>query len=362
MLKFVIERFQLYRDRWRRHLAAWRWDRPSRATGPFVSRIVLVRWDAKLGDTIVLSWVLRELKRQRPDLSISMVTGPEFEEVMRDIYGIDSIFLVNRRSDWHKLKHVARELAHSRYVVHLAAIWRPRDFYFVHQLQPEHVVGLDDGLQMVDIKLGKQTQGQHFSLKLEPWLAQLGVDTGARDYWLPRTRAAGQAVDQWWPGGKVVGFCPYGASKKRQLSLQQIDFLLQTLLAEPGVAVLMIGRASDMLALKQALGDQTPQRPYVDQLIFQATDALTQLCEQVSRCKVVVCVDTAIVHIAAASQQPTLALYGDPGPESDNFKSWHPNNPEAIVHFIDFGAVEFSQAQKRDLAADCKRLLARDGL
>ena len=55
MLRSVIDRLRLSRDLWRRRVARWLWDRPNDASEPLVDRIVFVRWDAKLGDTVVLS-------------------------------------------------------------------------------------------------------------------------------------------------------------------------------------------------------------------------------------------------------------------------------------------------------------------
>ncbi len=355
MLRSVIDRLRLLRDLWRRRMAMWRWDRINDTNGSFVDRVVFVRWDAKLGDTVVLSWVLRELKRQRPDLEIVVVTVAEYEDLFRRGYGIESIFLTGRRHGWQELRQIAKELSRSRYVVHLGEIWRPRDLFFVRQINPQHVVGLDDALKMIDIKLGQRTQGQHFSEKLVPWLEQLGVDTSDRSYWVPRNADAAAEVDKWWPDGDVVGFCPFGASKKRQLSVRQIEFILDAIIEDRQRAVLVIAQLDKMHELRHALKN----RPWFTQLIFHSTSDVTQLCEQTARCLAVISVDTAIVHIASGLKKPLLALYGDEGPQSANFKSWHPNNPRAIYRFIAFGATGFNAREQCEVLTDSKRLFER---
>jgi ADP-heptose:LPS heptosyltransferase len=158
MFKHFIDRVRLRRDLLRRRIAMWRWDGPNPTTGTFVNRVVFIRWDAKLGDAIVLSWVLRELKRQKPDLEITIITSPALEPLFRQGFGIESIFLAGKKHGWGQLPQIAQVLHRSRYVVHLSEIWRPRELRFVRQMQPQHVVGLDDELQMVNVKLGQSTQ------------------------------------------------------------------------------------------------------------------------------------------------------------------------------------------------------------
>lgn len=66
MLRKLLDQVRLKRDLLRRRMAMWRWDGPLPSTGSFVDRVVFIRWDAKLGDAIVLSWVMRELTASVP--------------------------------------------------------------------------------------------------------------------------------------------------------------------------------------------------------------------------------------------------------------------------------------------------------
>lgn len=315
-----------WRDRLRRRVAIWLWDRPSPvdADGPFQNRIVFIRWDAKLGDTIVLSWVFRELQRQRPDLEIVAITGESFEDLFRQGFCIDSVYLAGKRHDAAGLKRIAREVKRPYAVVHLSVRWRPRDIRFVGQLGARYVVALDDELELVNVKLGAQTQGVHFSEKLIPWLEQIGVDTSRRHYWIPRTPQASARVDSWWPKGKVVGLCPFGASQKKYLNEAWIEFIVCALLAEQANVVFLVlpAQKSSVQQLITAKGWQ--QRVFINP--GQSTQY--DLFEQVARCDAVVSVDTAVVHIAVGFDRPLLALYNS---ESSEFESWHPNSSLALT-------------------------------
>jgi ADP-heptose:LPS heptosyltransferase len=324
MSRSVTETFHRLRDRLRRWVAIRLWDKPNKTSGLFSNRIVFVRWDAKLGDTMVLSWVFRELRRQRPDLELTVITGPSFEDLFRRGYGIESVYLAGKRHGFTELKRIAQQIKHPRYVVHLSLKWRPRDIRFIRQLEPAHVVGLDDELRCVDVKLGQITQGRHFSEKLVPWLEGLGVDTSDRRYWIPRLPQAQEGVGQWWPKGRVVGLCPFGASRKKCLNNQWIELIVSRLLAHNLEVVLLVLPSEKALMLDLIDRNKWHHRVFLN----EGQSSQFDLFEQVARCDAVVSVDTAIVHLAVGFQRPLLALYNSVGEEFDN---WRPNADGVVI-------------------------------
>ncbi|UOD51488.1 glycosyltransferase family 9 protein [Orrella daihaiensis] len=324
MLRYVTESVQRWRDRLRRRLAIWIWDRPNRQDGVFQDRVVFIRWDAKLGDTIVLSWVLRALERQRPDLEIVVITGESLEDLYRWGYGIDSVYRASKRHGFKSLRSIVSKLERPRYVVHLSMAWRARDLWFVHHLKPRHVVGLDDELRMVDVKLGQRSLGLHFADKLVPWLEQIGVDVNSRRYSIPRIPEAGHRVDLWWPKGKVIGVCPYGASRKKYLNDVWFESIVRGLLANQFNVVVLV------LPDHHAVVQNMIHKHAWQQRVFLNPDksSVYDLFEQVARCDGVVSVDTAVVHIAVGFERPLVAIYNSSGIEFDH---WHPNSSKALV-------------------------------
>ena len=357
MSRSVIEAAKRGWDGLRRRVAMWRWDRPQVSSAGFEDRIVFVRWDAKLGDTIVLSWVFRELQRQRPDLQITVITAESFKELFVQGYGIDSVFVAGKRHDWAKLNEIARQIRHPRYVVHLSLRWRPRDIRFVRELAPEHVVGLDDELKLVDIKLGEQTRGLHFSQKLVPWLNQIGVDTTNQHYWIPRSAQASQQIDAWWPKltpqARVIGLCPYGASKKRRLSDAQVIEIVSELLNETENYVLLIAQPDDLKHLQSVLDWQL----WSERVLLRKTANFFSMFEFVSRCQAIVSVDTATVHLATGFSLPTLALYAPQRSDSENMRFWHPCSSKATTLIASAGESEaMGHFDKQEMVSALQRL------
>lgn len=317
-----------WRDRLRRNLAIWFFDRPTSTKGVFSDEVVFIRWDAKLGDTVVLSWVWRELMSQRPDLRLSVITNSAFEDLFRAGFGLQTVYVAPKRHGWRRLARIARQIGRPKYVVHLAAELKARDMFFIQQLRPAHVIGLDDELRLVDIKLGAATAGCHFSEKLIPWLKSLGVKPDHRSYWVPNNATAARSVAHWWPDGPVVGLCPFGASKRRHLNVDFVLLLVNKLLGSGAKVVLLVAPS-----FRTAMQELIRQHGWQESVFLSpASASLHELFEQVRCSAAIVSVDTAVVHLASAFKRPTLAFYD--GTDLNNFNRWHPNSDAATVIMV----------------------------
>jgi len=337
VLRSIIEWFQQGRDRLRQAVSQRVLDRALSPNGPFSETVLFIRWDAKLGDTVVLSWVLRELKAHRPDLSMALITGPAYTSLYRDIYKLDQVFEAPKRFGWLTLARTARQLQRPRYVVHLAERMKARDMFFLRCLRPSQVVGLDDALALVNVKLGEQTRGQHFSEKLCVWLKSLNVPTNHREYWIPthqtdlaRLKANGRGNDKAL-GRPLIGVCPFGASRQRRFSEQRLLVLAREILAINRCAIFLFitgGQREEMAAFLK-------KNDLEKDVYFDPTADYVTLFDQVRACDAVVSVDTGIVHVAAGLGKPLLAIYNPDGPGENNFACWHPNSDKAIVLVAD---------------------------
>lgn len=344
-LRSFTNKLRDWRDQARRDVAISLFDKSLRQEGDCQEAIVFVRWDAKLGDTVVLSWAWRAIKAHRPDLKIWIVTGAGFYDLFEHTYGFDKVILAPSRPGLRFLFRIAAQIKRPRYVVHLSQSLKARDLIFLRLLDPVHVASLDDALRCVDIKLGGLTKGRHFSEKLIPFLNVLSVPTTDRQYWLPLDETASKKVMSYWPDETVIGFCPNGASRHRCFSDDMIVKTVRELLRSAGKRGLMIrvflivtsdqgSRANELIA-EHGLAKEVFSHP---------THFLAELLEQVRACAGVVSVDTGIVHVAAGLNKPLLAFYHPPDLSSvislDNYASWHPNSTFAQALIADRTAVQ----------------------
>jgi ADP-heptose:LPS heptosyltransferase len=345
VLRSIIDWFQRARDDLRQAVSQKVLDRSLSQDGPFSNRVLFIRWDAKLGDTVVLSWALRELKAHRPDLSIALITGAAYTSLYRDAYQIDQVFEAPKRMGWVRLFRIARQLRRPRYVVHLSERMKARDMFFLRCLRPAQVIGLDDSLDLVNVKLGVATRSMHFSEKLCGWLESINVPTDKRQYWIPtqnqshflaqnqdqkRDQRQDQApfLDKFKVAGrKLIGLCPFGASRQRRFSDEALWVLLREVLAIKDCAVFLFITHEQREPMAAFLRQNSLEKD----VYFDPTTDLVALFDQVRGCDAVVSVDTGIVHVASGLNKPLLAIYNPDGPGEENFACWHPNSDQAIV-------------------------------
>lgn len=339
-LKSFTNHVRAWRDSIRRAVAILLLDRAPITSGNFEDAILFVRWDAKLGDTVVLSWVWRELKKHRPDLKLWVATGADFFDLFEHTFEFDRVVLSPKRPGFWSVFKIAKKLKRPRYVVHLSQVLKARDLLLLHLVQPAYVAGLDDVLQCVDIKLGAATENRHFSEKPVPLLKKLSVPVDNRQYWIPENKIANSRVMSYWRDDLVIGFCPFGASRHRSFSDQKIVSSIRSMLAiaaNKGLSVSVFMMAT--LDKEKGLIDLLMANDLNSAVFLRPTMDLTEFFEQVRACQCVVSVDTSVVHVAAGLEKPQLAIYNPPDPspliKSNNYDSWHPNSDQAITFLAD---------------------------
>lgn len=153
----MIKKLQSWRDIIRRKIGIMIFDRP--VTNSLYEQrgaTVFVRWDAKLGDAIVSSWVAREIKKKYPMQKVIAITSPNIAHLFRKYFEFDEVFCIPKRPSYNQLASLASSLGNVDYLVHFSKSMKMKDMYFIKKANPKHVIGIDDDLQCVDIKLGKK--------------------------------------------------------------------------------------------------------------------------------------------------------------------------------------------------------------
>ena len=333
MFKRLVSSLQLARDKWRRKLGIWLFDRhrPACEPGQPFKRVVLVRWDAKWGDAIVSSFIFREWRRAYPGIQLDVITSPVMAGLFRDHFAADNVYETVKRPSYTELKTLAKALGPADLLVHLSKSLKMKDLYFLSQVDCRMIAGLDDQIGMINLKLGSATRSMHFTEKFSRLLEQTGVCVHNTDYQVPVDILAQQRVAHFLENipGPLLILNPYGSGQARRLrpdTIKQLIACIRQARDDVRIGILSTPDTQDEVSrLCQELASDK---------VFYYPDSRTiyDAIALVSRADWVVSVDTAIVHIAVGLKRPLLAIYN---PDKENFAEWGPNSDLAISIFAE---------------------------
>lgn len=156
----MIKTLQLWRDILRRKLGILLFDRHQSVRPSSHGATIFVRWDAKLGDAIVSSWVAREIKNKFPERKVYVITSSAMAPLFREFFNFDCVFEIPKRAGYMELKKLANEMGDVDYLVHFSQKMKMKDLYFISKVGSKNVAGIDDELNCINIKIGQETAGK----------------------------------------------------------------------------------------------------------------------------------------------------------------------------------------------------------
>ncbi|MBE1188921.1 lipopolysaccharide heptosyltransferase family protein, partial [Escherichia coli] len=107
--------------------------------------ILVPRWDAKLGDSIVSSFFFREARRL--NARVTVLTVEELAQMHALDFGVDQVVITNANPGVLELLHLAQQLGQVDVVVHLVGRIQPAEILFLRLLRPARVYSFDDRLR-----------------------------------------------------------------------------------------------------------------------------------------------------------------------------------------------------------------------
>lgn len=328
ILQKVKSRIQLWRDNARRQIGIFIFDKEKIPLNKN-NHLVIVRWDAKLGDAIVSSWFLREVKNNNPSMWITVITTESMADLFKRFFFADEVITIEKRPSYARLNMVANQLGDVEYLIHLGKKLKMKDIYFISKVKANHVVGLDDELDSVDIKVGRETEGVHFSDKFMSILNKMDMQPLSEDYVVPYFYEDEIIVSsQWKCDDKLVCFNPYGSGNARRLNRENIIKISRMLVDVFQTKVFILfppDKASEAKDIVDTIRS--------DVFIFSDNPTIGCMIAQIRHCSLLVSVDTATIHIASGLNKPTLAIYN---PDMENYQEWGPKNNKARVVFSNY--------------------------
>jgi len=301
---------------------------------PAAPKAVLVLKPCCLGDVLIATTVVGQLRQRYPAAKIAFAVGPWSKAAIEHHPDVDELVDCGRvgnggRFGWTDYWALTRRLKQGGYEIAYVLDRSPLLTFLPFLAGIPHRVGIDSA-------------GRGFSLTIKvPWNAmkhesELYLDTLRVSGWEPqepRTRFVPSPEDRYWarqhlplassnarPDRRLVAVLPGGGVNPGMTMVSKRWFperfaaLIERLLAH-GHTVVLVGAPSDIpvnLSVMAALPE--PCRPSKDLIDLTAATSFGQLGAVIECCHLFVGNDSGPTHLAVAVGTPTVAIFGPTSP------------------------------------------------
>lgn len=307
-------------------------------------KILILRNDNKLGDMIVTSVVIRELKKQLPNAEISVIAGPTSAQLLTHNPYVSHIYIGENKL-WQMFR-LGKQLAKENFdlFVDFDRKNSAATLLLLRLLRPTFAFGFNrEGVKLYNISVPFDFDAFHVTQWHAKLLNTLGLQLTDTHYDLSlpeeETRETEQFLSSYKP---FIALNVFAASKHRSFSWEQVSAIAK---AFPNYNFVLLGKFSQIRAFTQ--DKQKPLNLVILPQSFGLYHSLAALKQSI----LLITPDTMYVHAAVALQKPLVALYKDT-PEA---YSWAPQN---IPSKIFLTKEDFSQFDTQPLIKAVHTLLA----
>ena len=294
-------------------------------TGKTQKRILVLRYRF-IGDTILTIPFLRNLRRAEPDAHIAWVVAPGSSEAIKGVPYVDELIY------WDPVTiHADSTGTHATLSSKIAFNRRLRGKRFdkVYVLKRSFSSGIMAWLTGARQRVGFATEGRGFLLtrgvpyqhdrhEVQNFLEVLRADgvPVTDDYleaWL--TPEEQQFADGFFqaagvaPNELVIGFHPFTANPPRAWHLDNFVDVANALHERYKARIILFGGARDREQAEYLRKRITPAP-----VMAVGVTSLRQSMALLYRCKLLVCNDSGIMHLAASLSVPLVAVFGPQSP------------------------------------------------
>lgn len=307
--------------------------------------ILLVRWDGKIGDSIVSSSLVQSLQND-PTKNLYVVTTKSLSNYYLEYLNLNDkqVFIIEKPLSLIGIYKLKRYLPEVDTVVHPVGYFRFYDLMMTLFLKPRNVFGLDDKQNFVNFKLGQLTRGMNFNDKYQ-YISSLLTKYIVNDYFIPQTKNNREIPED------TIVFNPFGSKKYRTFSItRSLELLSKISDAFPNKRIVILYSPSTKLIADEIKKVVNRREVNCAENIVTIYDAI----EYIRSASLIISVDTAIVHISEGLKKNMVSIYPQ---QPDGSNPWvPPSRPNSKIifgvrnidnYFDGFSVVEVLESAKK---------------
>lgn len=278
--------------------------------GNFIPNKILIIRLSSLGDVLLTTPVIRALKKKYPSSEIDFIVKQNYRDAVRlnpnvsetINYSDDECFFPKLKEKKYDFVVDLQNNFHSRRIVSVLKV------PFVYFKKPTLKKFL-----LVHFKINLLKDYKQIPARYAESVNGLELDNEGLDLFLP------EEIKADIPGnGKTIGICP-GAKHFTKRWLPEYFIELGNALTASGYTIAILGGKDDSEIC------HTASASIKNSINLCNNDNLFKIAANMSKCKLIICNDSGLMHLAAAMKVPVAALFGSSVKEF-GFTPYFPSN------------------------------------
>ena len=296
-----------------------------------IKKLLFLRYDGKIGDYIITSWIYREIKKQRPDIEIDIVGISKNEKLFLNNKNVNRFYKL-KKSKKPFMYFLAKKLRAENYdvIIDPTEHLRKRDIFFIKNIKAKVVFGYDkEEINIFDKNIGNNSK--RMKEVYAEILEQLGFSNLNMDYEIPLDKEAEEKVDKYLEKKKIDNYIVvnfFGAAKNKKINNENAIKLIDVLhMKYKDKKIIILDSPSDRKALDNILKNVLDN----ERVYFYPNSTIFEAIEIIKKSILVVSPDTAIIHIADGFDKKIISLYKNEKITYDKWKISEDNE----IHFYE---------------------------
>ncbi|MBP7026750.1 MAG: glycosyltransferase family 9 protein [Leptotrichiaceae bacterium] len=296
-----------------------------------IKKLLFLRYDGKIGDYIITSWIYREIKKQRPDIEIDIVGISKNEKLFLNNKNVNRFYKL-KKSKKPFMYFLAKKLRAENYdvIIDPTEHLRKRDIFFIKNIKAKVVFGYDkEEINIFDKNIGNNSK--RMKEVYAEILEQLGFSNLNMDYEIPLDKEAEEKVDKYLEKKKIDNYIVvnfFGAAKNKKINNENAIKLIDVLhMKYKDKKIIILDSPSDRKALDNILKNVLDN----ERVYFYPNSTIFEAIEIIKKSILVVSPDTAIIHIADGFDKKIISFYKNEKITYDKWKISEDNE----IHFYE---------------------------
>ena len=307
-------------------------------------RILIIRLD-RLGDVVLSTPVIQELRKAFPQAFIAMMVRPACQEVLEGNPYLDQVILYDKDGAHRRLlATVTFAFGLRRFKFDTALVLHPsnRSHWIAALAGIPNRVGYNRKFAWLltrRVPHNKQEGAYHEAQYTLQLLRFFGIDAGQPRPFVPVHPQALARVEGWLSEAgisaqdAVVAVHPSASCISKRWMPQRFAAVADRLAKEKGVRICLVAGKEDAV-YAQAV-EKAMQAPVLN---FSGKLTISELAALMRRCRLLISNDSGPVHVAAAVGTPVVDIFGR-NQQGLSPKRWGPLGPGHVVLHKEVGCV-----------------------